>query len=100
KKIKNVETLALEFNYYTDMMIDSSRNHKDKLRNIGKFGHLSNEEALGLVKWLKLNKLNKVITLHPSNSHNDLERLRGDLEKLEVEFFISKRDIVNETIKI
>ncbi|MGL4999479.1 MAG: MBL fold metallo-hydrolase, partial [Cetobacterium sp.] len=86
KAFMDLETLALEFNYYTDMLLTSERHFKDKLRNLGTFGHLSNEESKKFVTMLNKNgKIKRLITLHPSNRHNDLEKLKSELSEIGIE---------------
>ncbi|MGL6100216.1 MAG: MBL fold metallo-hydrolase, partial [Fusobacteriaceae bacterium] len=104
--LKDVEHLALEFNYHDDSIINSSRHHSNKLRTFDRFGHLSCEEGIKFIKNLKTKnkKLQTVVTLHPSNSHCDLERLEEELNETlyaekEVRVFISNRE-GNETITL
>lgn len=93
KNLIEVTTLALEFNYEIDLLLESDRHWSNKLRTLGKFGHLSNEEAEKFCKWLKKNgKLQKVITLHPSNAHTDYEKLEERLKRLEIEYHLSQRE--------
>ncbi|MGL5713215.1 MAG: MBL fold metallo-hydrolase [Paraclostridium sp.] len=82
-KLKNVSSLALEFNYHTSLLVESERHFVNKLRTFGRFGHLSCEEGVKFVKKLreKGGKLKNVITLHPSNHHCDLLKLENELLK-------------------
>lgn len=89
----NVSTLALEFNYEIEKLLCSSRHWSNKLRTFGKFGHLSNEEALKFADFLKkTGNLKHIITLHSSNEHNDLEELEIKLKKLSIKYSISKEE--------
>ncbi|MGL6098718.1 MAG: MBL fold metallo-hydrolase [Fusobacteriaceae bacterium] len=95
-KLSKVEHLALEFNYHDESIINSERHHSNKLRTFGRFGHLSCEEGIKFVKSLKKKtNLKTVITLHPSNSHCDLDRLKKELEtetENKIGICISKRE--------
>lgn len=95
----NVSTLALEFNYDIPKLLNSERHIYNKLRTFGRFGHLSNEEALKFSNFL-INKgnLKHLITLHSSSEHNDLESLEKELEKLNIKFTVSK-ETDNEEIR-
>ena len=91
--LKNVSSIALEFNYDTEKLLNSPRHFINKLRIFGKYGHLSNQEAINFSKYLiKNGKLKKIITLHTSGEHNDLNIIESELKKLEIEFFISEKE--------
>lgn len=101
EKLLSVESLALEFNYDITMLLNSERHFSNKIRTMYKFGHLSNEEAIKFCKFLiKNGNLKRVITLHPSNGHNNLELLEEILKKeLNIEVYVSQRSD-NKTIKV
>ena len=94
--LKDVKWLALEFNYHLDNLINSDRHWTNKVRTMGKFGHLSNEEAMKFIvkHQEKYGLLWHVITLHPSNGHCDLDKLCRQLRDLEtgIKFDISNRE--------
>lgn len=83
KKIKNtlkdVEHLALEFNYDTSILMNSDRFVGNKLRTLGKFGHLNIEEAIKFVHTLP--NLKTLITLHSSEANCNLQTLKERLKK-------------------
>lgn len=91
KEMLNVTSIALEANYDSSQLMNSDRNWQNKLRTIGKFGHLDNLEALKFIKYLiKNGKLKQVFTLHPSEKHNSLEILQKNFQeikdKIEIHF--------------
>lgn len=89
----NVSTLALEFNYDIQKLLLSPRHWINKLRTFGRFGHLSNEEALKFSNFLiQKGNLKQLITLHSSYEHNDLVLLEEELKKLKIKFSISKEE--------
>ena len=96
--LKDVKWLALEFNYHMDKLINSDRHWTNKVRTFGKFGHLSNEEAIKFIRKHKdkYDKLIHVVTLHPSNGHCDIDKLSLELSQLEnelsINFTISERE--------
>lgn len=91
-KLENVKFLALEFNYDIKALLKSDRHWSNKFRTMGKFGHLSNEEALKYVSALKEKNLLHIVTLHPSNSHCNLEKVAEDLEKIGIKYNVSNRE--------
>ena len=94
KALLNVKTLALEFNYNEKKLMDSERHWSNKLRCLGKFGHLSNDEAIKFINFLcKNGKLEKVITLHTSKRHNCEELIKEAEKKLykKIPIIISER---------
>ena len=102
-KIKQCNNLALEFTYDIKKLIDSDRHWKNKLRTLGKFGHLSIDEALKFLKNIKYEKqFKKLITLHSSEKHCDLNELENKIKEINpniVDIYISNR-FNNEIIEI
>lgn len=99
QKLIDVEFLALEFNYEVGLLINSNRHWTNKFRTMGKWGHLSNEEAIKFSKYLiNKGKLKHLVTLHPSNSHCDLEKTSDDLKSLGIEYTVSERENNQELI--
>lgn len=92
RKLENVKYLALEFNYDIKALLLSDRHWSNKFRTMGKFGHLSNEEALKFISALKGNNLLQIVTLHPSNSHCDLKKLEEDLKNIGIKYSVSTRE--------
>ncbi|MGL5717898.1 MBL fold metallo-hydrolase [Cetobacterium sp.] len=91
--LKNVSTLALEFNYDIEKLLNSPRHWSTKLRTFSKYGHLSNEEAIKFTNFLINNgNLKQLITLHSSDGHNDLNFLEEELKKLNIKFSVSKEE--------
>ena len=97
-RLEEVRFLALEFNYDFKSLLHSDRHWSNKLRTFGKFGHLSNEEAIKFVKNLKEKKLEHVVTLHPSNSHCDLDKVAEELSVIGIKFNVSSRECNEEII--
>lgn len=90
------ENLALEFNYDVKKLINSERHWTNKLRTLGRFGHMNIEESIKFLKNIKKEKHYKnLITLHSSYHHCDLEELREKLDnaKLNIEnIWVSQRE--------
>ncbi|MGL5124368.1 MAG: MBL fold metallo-hydrolase [Fusobacteriaceae bacterium] len=99
RNLLDVTSLALEFNYDIESLINSSRHYTNKIRTMGKFGHLSNEEGIKFCEWLvEKGNLNTVITLHPSNSHCDLAGLEENLKKINIKSYVSSREKNDEIV--
>lgn len=92
KTLNDVESLALEFNYDVEMLVNSPRNIYNKLRTLGKFGHLNIEEAIKFAKTLP--NLKTLITLHSSQEHCNLEELKKRLKEEfpNLKIYISQRE--------
>lgn len=83
KKLLPVKYLALEFNYDINKLLTSERHWKAKWRTLSKFGHLSNDEAIKFVNFLKTyGNLQEIYTLHPSLHHNDNETIKTKILNL------------------
>ena len=96
KELLSVNSLALEFNYNSARLMDSERNWQNKLRVIGKFGHLDNKEGVKFIKFLKkYGNLKQVFTLHPSEHHNSKEILEQELDEISKELEINIMDREN-----
>ena len=71
--LQGVEYLILEANHERDLVHQSKRSPIYKERVLSKFGHLSNSEALELVKEVQSPKLKKIVLTHLSDECNNLE---------------------------
>lgn len=99
KQLLPVKYLALEFNYELEDLLTSERHWKAKWRTLGKFGHLSNDEAVKFLSFLSTyGELKEVYTLHPSLHHNNIEMIKSKIvnlienKKINLEFFVSERE--------
>lgn len=79
QQILQCNNLALEFNYDVKKLINSERYWMNKLRILGKFGHMNIDESIKFLKRIKEHHLNNLITLHSSEHHCDLEELEEKL---------------------
>lgn len=64
--------LLLEFNYDPDLLAEGPYPPALKSRINGQFGHLSNEQATGLLRHADLDRLQQLIVGHISQKNNDI----------------------------
>lgn len=101
-KIRKCNNIALEFNYDVKYLINSERHWINKLRTLGKFGHLDMNEGLKFIEFLSKEKtIKNLITLHSSELHCNLFELEEKIKQIKniEKYFISKRN-GNEIIEI
>lgn len=83
------DVLAIESNYDHDMLVLGSYpwNIKDRIK--GKFGHLSNNDTLKLLKKVYSNKMKKIFLMHLSDENNSEElaiyNIKKYFENLDIE---------------
>ncbi len=84
--LANVELLALEFNHDEDLQRGSSRSRKIIARNLGNAGHLSNKQAVALIRRvLELSDphtLQHVVQLHLSEECNRIPMAEGSMREI------------------
>ncbi|MGF1580149.1 MAG: MBL fold metallo-hydrolase [Gemmataceae bacterium] len=84
--LTNVELLAVEFNHDEDLQRGSSRSRKIIARNLGNAGHLSNDQAVGLIRRvLELSdphRLQHVVQLHLSEECNRIPLAHGSMNEI------------------
>ncbi|RYD38315.1 MAG: MBL fold metallo-hydrolase [Verrucomicrobiaceae bacterium] len=78
QRLKNLDTLFIEANYDTQLLSnDTKRPWSTKQRISGRHGHLSNEQAAGLVAELASARLERVILGHLSRDCNTSDLATG-----------------------
>ena len=76
------DALLLESNHCIDMLARSDYPPSLKLRVGGRFGHLSNEQAAGLLEEIDTKRLQHLVIAHLSEKNNSLERVQHRMEKV------------------
>jgi phosphoribosyl 1,2-cyclic phosphodiesterase len=102
-KLAVCKHVALEWNYEVEELLFSDRHCSNKIRTFDKFGHLSNEEAEKFTEFLIDNgNLKNMITMHPSNAHNDEKYLKNrfNCNKKPINYFISSRTGISKMIEL
>lgn len=75
QRLKNLDTLFIEANYDTQLLAsDTKRPWSTKQRISGRHGHLSNEQAAGLIAELASARLERIILGHLSRDCNTADR--------------------------
>jgi phosphoribosyl 1,2-cyclic phosphodiesterase len=73
------DALLLESNHCVDMLARSAYPSSLKLRVGGRFGHLSNAQAAGLLEEIETERLQHLVIAHLSEKNNTLERVQESL---------------------
>jgi phosphoribosyl 1,2-cyclic phosphodiesterase len=73
------DALLLESNHCVDMLARSAYPPSLKLRVGGRFGHLSNAQAAGLLDEIETDRLQHLVIAHLSEKNNTLERVKESL---------------------
>ncbi len=73
------DALLLESNHCVDMLARGSYPPSLKLRVSGRFGHLSNAQAAGLLDDIEVEQLQHLVIAHLSEKNNTLERVQESL---------------------
>lgn len=76
------DALLLESNHCVDMLARSDYPPSLKLRVGGRFGHLSNHQAAGLLEEIDTARLQHLVIAHLSEKNNSLERVQHSMEKV------------------
>lgn len=76
-KLKNVTTLLLESNHDPQMLMNGPYTWQLKQRVKGRTGHLSNEQAVGLVTQVISDKMKNLVLVHLSEINNTPELARN-----------------------
>lgn len=85
----NANVIAIESNYDYDMLITGSYpwNIKDRIKS--KYGHLSNNDALKLLKNIDTKNLKKIYLMHLSDENNmealAIHNIRKEFKELDIE---------------
>jgi phosphoribosyl 1,2-cyclic phosphodiesterase len=72
----NLDALALESNHDEQLLLQGSYPRQLKNRVVGEFGHLSNDQAVDLLRELNVNQLSHVVAAHLSQANNRPEIVR------------------------
>lgn len=96
-KLLKAENLAIEANFDLNRIMDTERFWKNKIRTLGQFGHLSVQEAMDFLQLAKKRgvEYKNVITLHISNTNNDIEFVENKLKELNLDntsFYVARRE--------
>ncbi|MFC1853879.1 MBL fold metallo-hydrolase [candidate division CSSED10-310 bacterium] len=70
ERLKECHALIIEFNYNRDLLLAGPYTWPMKQRIMGRKGHLSNEDACGLLEDIISEKLNHIILAHISENNN------------------------------
>lgn len=76
---RRCDALLLESNHCVDMLARGSYPPSLKLRVSGRFGHLSNAQAAGLLDDIEVEQLQHLVIAHLSEKNNTLERVQESL---------------------
>lgn len=70
KQLQGVDALILEFNHDPEMLANSDYPPSTRERIAGRYGHLSNQQAIALLQGLDHPRLRLVVAAHLSESNN------------------------------
>ena len=70
EKLQGLQGLMLECNYETDLLMNGPYPYLLKERVSGRYGHLSNQQAVELLKQLSIDKLQYLVGMHLSEVNN------------------------------
>ena len=102
--LKGCHAIMLEFNHDVTMLRDSRYPMPLKSRIAGKFGHLSNDSAVSILRNVISDNLQLVIAGHLSDSNNDekvvLQLLSGILDDKGVDYAIADQQYGSELIEL
>lgn len=73
------DALLLESNHCIDMLSRGPYPPSLKLRVGGRFGHLSNAQAAGLLEEIEVDRLQHLVIAHLSEKNNTLERVQASM---------------------
>lgn len=75
RSLQDCDGLVLEFNHDPDLLAASSYPESLKQRIAGRYGHLCNRDAAGLLGRLNLERLQHVVAAHLSQTNNTVEHV-------------------------
>ena len=85
----DADVIALESNYDLDLLMNGSYPWDIKNRIKSKYGHLSNQDALNILKKVYSNKLKKVFLMHLSEENNiealAINNIKSEFNNLNIE---------------
>ena len=80
--LSGVDSLLLECNHDTEMLRDSSYAPVLKERIASNYGHMSNEQAAGLLAQIDCNNLQHLVAMHLSEENNTHDAVRASLNQV------------------
>jgi len=94
--VKDCDSILLEFNHDVQMLESGPYPPQLKFRVGGQYGHLNNDQALGLLMQLPLQKLQHVVAMHVSEKNNCPDKVAGLLKQalgsLSDRVFVARQD--------
>lgn len=95
RSLEDCDALVLEFNHDPDLLAASSYPDSLKQRIAGRYGHLSNRDAAGLLGRLNLDRLQHVVAAHLSQTNNSAEHVyeavREVLSEIPPSFYVASQ---------
>lgn len=85
RSVQHCDGLVLEFNHDPHLLAASSYPESLKQRIAGRYGHLSNRDAAGLLSLLALDRLQHIVAAHLSQTNNSPQHV-----------YDAVRDVLNE----
>ncbi|CAM3213435.1 MBL fold metallo-hydrolase [Streptobacillus ratti] len=86
---QNADVIAIESNYDYDLLMSGSYPWDIKSRIKGKFGHLSNQDCLKLLRNSYTEKLKKIFLMHLSEENNmpslAIHNIKKEYKKIDIE---------------
>jgi phosphoribosyl 1,2-cyclic phosphodiesterase len=96
RSLQNCDGLMLEFNHDPDLLAASSYPDSLKQRIAGRYGHLCNRDAAGLLGRLDLDRLQHIVAAHLSKSNNTTEHVvaavREVLAEIPAHFYVATQE--------
>ena len=96
RSLQDCDGLVLEFNHDPDLLAASSYPDSLKQRIAGRYGHLCNRDAAGLLGRLNLDRLQHVVAAHLSQSNNTVEHVyaavREVLTDIPSSFYVASQE--------
>jgi len=96
RSLQDCDGLVLEFNHDPELLAASSYPDSLKQRIAGRYGHLCNRDAAGLLGRLNLDRLQHVVAAHLSQSNNTAEHVyaavREVLADIPSSFYVASQE--------
>lgn len=96
RSVQDCDGLVLEFNHDPEMLAASSYPESLKQRIAGRYGHLCNRDAAGLLAKLNLARLQHIVAAHLSKSNNSIAHVQAAVREVMVDlpagFYVATQD--------
>lgn len=96
RSLQDCDGLVLEFNHDPEMLAGSTYPDSLKQRIAGRYGHLCNRDAAGLLAKLNLGRLQHIVAAHLSKSNNSTDHVQAAVCEVMVDlpagFYIATQD--------